>query len=101
MPDVKPQLKLRATLSVDIDAMDFLDAARYQQEMQALCDELAQKYVACSMDMRERRSKGEASPAPVKHTKTRRPRTSRKPKESDSTTEPVQFADIEAESEHA
>ena len=101
MPDSKPQLKLRATLSVDIDAMDFLDAARYQQEMQALCDELAQKYVACSFDMRERRSKGETSSAPVKQTKTRRPRTSRKPKESDLAIEPVQFADTEAKSEHA
>lgn len=91
MNDAKPLLKLRATLSIDIDAKDYIHAASIQGEMEQLCEQLKSKYVACTYDIRERRDRGEAAPAP-KATKQRRTRAKRQPPPPPSDTEPEQSA---------
>lgn len=92
MSETKPLLKLRATLSIDIDAKDYIHAASIQGDIEKLCEDLKTKYVGCSYDIRERRDRGEAPPAP-KPTKQKRART-RKPAQNTvpSDTEPEQEA---------
>ena len=40
MPEIKPMLKLRATLSIDIDAKDYIHAAKIQLTLPQLSDNI-------------------------------------------------------------
>lgn len=87
MSEIKPLLKLRATLSIDIDAKDYIHAATIQGEMERLCEELRDKYVGCTYDIRERRDRGE--PAPVaKPTRQKRTRSKSKTSKDSPPNEP-------------
>lgn len=48
-------MKLRATIVIDLDADDFMDAAKKQQHLDGVAKDLSKVYETVSMDFRERR----------------------------------------------
>jgi hypothetical protein len=52
------RIKLRATITIDIDATDYLDAARIQKEIEELRDGFNDRYGPAEYDLRERRDRG-------------------------------------------
>jgi hypothetical protein len=50
------RIKIRATITIDLSATDYVDAARLQGEMEALCVKLGLEYGPSELDMRERRA---------------------------------------------
>ena len=53
----KTPKKLRATITVDFDAKDYLDAGRIQEKLDELAKDLAKRYGHVELDMRERRER--------------------------------------------
>jgi hypothetical protein len=51
------RIKLRATISIDLAATDYVDAARLQGEMEALCAKLGDQYGSTALDLCERRDR--------------------------------------------
>lgn len=49
-------MRLKATITIDIDAADFVDAAGHQRRIEALLTDLQQAYPAAGLDFRERRT---------------------------------------------
>jgi hypothetical protein len=54
-------MKLRALITIDIDADDFIDAAAHQRQIEAMLSELRAKYPAASLVFRERRVSARAA----------------------------------------
>lgn len=50
-------LKLRAVITVDFTAADFIAAAEIQKKLKTLCDGLGKEYESCTFDLRERRDR--------------------------------------------
>jgi hypothetical protein len=51
------RIKLRATITIDLEAFDYLEAARLQAEMEAIRDGFRKQYGASECDIRERRDR--------------------------------------------
>lgn len=54
-------MRLRAMISIDIDAADFVEAAQHQRTMETILNEVRAKYDAAVLDFRERRGRSERS----------------------------------------
>ena len=54
-------MKLRALITIDIDADDFIDAAAHQRQVEAMLSDLRAKYPAASLVFRERRQSARAA----------------------------------------
>jgi len=48
-------MKLRATMIIEFEATDFLDAGKHQEELVELAKKLSKKYDSVTFDIRERR----------------------------------------------
>ena len=48
-------MKLRATMIIEFEAKDFLDAGNHQQALVKLAKDLSKKYSSVTFDIRERR----------------------------------------------
>jgi hypothetical protein len=57
MTGTTKKIKLRATITIDIDATDYLDAARIQKEIEDLRNKLRDEYGPSECDLRERRDR--------------------------------------------
>jgi hypothetical protein len=51
------RIKLRTTISIDLAAIDYVDAVRLQGEMESLCAKLGEQYGSTALDLRERRDR--------------------------------------------
>lgn len=49
-------MKVRATITIDIDAVDFIEAAEHQRQVETLLGEVKKAYGAAVLDFRERRT---------------------------------------------
>lgn len=49
-------MRLKATITIDIDATDFVEAAGHQRRIEALLTDMQQAYPAAGLDFRERRA---------------------------------------------
>lgn len=62
-------MKLRATISIEIDAPDFVAAANHQQRIEHLVSAIREQYPSADLELRERRAiakpRGAASPPKV------------------------------------
>jgi hypothetical protein len=56
-------MKLRARIVVDIDAVNYLEAAQHQQKLESLLKEVRVRYATAQLHIRERRER-KAHPAP-------------------------------------
>ena len=52
-------MRLRAQITIDIDAKDFVDAADHQRRLEALVTSIKQEYHQAALLLRERRERGE------------------------------------------
>ena len=50
-------MRLRATISIDLDASDFVDAADHQRRLQELFDVVRAAYPSAEFQFRERRAR--------------------------------------------
>ena len=48
-------LKLRATITIEIDAKDYLDAADIEKGIKSLTEQLSEKFVLAEYEIKERR----------------------------------------------
>jgi hypothetical protein len=49
-------MKVRATITIDIDAADFIEAAEHQRRVETILGEVKKVYGAAVLDFRERRT---------------------------------------------
>lgn len=49
-------MRLKATITIDIDAADFVEAAGHQRRIEALLTDMREAYPAAGLDFRERRA---------------------------------------------
>lgn len=56
-------MRLRAAITIDIEAADFVEAATHQRRLQALFDQVAAAYPAAEFQLRERRERAARRPA--------------------------------------
>ncbi len=54
-------MQLRATLTVDFEAEDFVEAGKYQAELRDGLSALMERYPGCKLEFRERRQRDPAS----------------------------------------
>jgi hypothetical protein len=50
-------LKLKATITIEIDAKDYLDAAEIEKGIKSLTEQLSEKFVAAEYDIKESRDR--------------------------------------------
>ena len=53
----KVPLKLKATITIEIDAKDYLDAADIEKGIKSLTEHLSEKFIAAEYDIKERRDR--------------------------------------------
>jgi hypothetical protein len=87
MTGLGKRIKLRATITIDVDAVDYLDAARIQKEIEGIRDEFNDRYGPAEYDLRERRDRG-----PAAEPEAPKPKPQRGPRKKKATTA---AADIE------
>jgi hypothetical protein len=59
-------MKIRAILTIDIEASDFVDAAEHQRRVEALLSQVSAVYPSAALTFRERRvSARDAGPRPA------------------------------------
>lgn len=51
---------LRAQISIDIEAADFVEAAEHQRMLETLLTDVRERYAEAVLDIRERRTRGPA-----------------------------------------
>ena len=56
-------MRLRASITVDIDAADYVEAAAHQRRLQALFEAVAAAYPEADFQFRERRARTRPQPA--------------------------------------
>jgi hypothetical protein len=56
-------MRLRASITVDIEAADYVEAAAHQRRLQALFDAVAAAYPGAGFEFRERRARLRSHPA--------------------------------------
>lgn len=49
-------MKVRATITIDIDAADFIEAAEHQRQAEAILRDVRKVYGSAALDFRERRT---------------------------------------------
>lgn len=66
-------MRLRAQITIDIDAADYIEAARHQERLKLVADQIRGEYAHAVLELRERRQResGRAAAPP----KTFRPYT--------------------------
>jgi hypothetical protein len=53
----KMPLKLKATITIEIDAKDYLDAADIEKGIKSLTEQLSEKFITAEYDIKERRDR--------------------------------------------
>jgi hypothetical protein len=53
-----PNIRLRAEIVIEFDAVDFLEAASHQSRLAKIVSDLKQDYPAAKLGIRERRNRG-------------------------------------------
>ncbi|NEX92814.1 hypothetical protein [Caulobacter sp. 17J65-9] len=64
-------MRLRAQITIDIEAADFLEAADHQRQLETILGQVKKNYMQAALQLRERRqraaSRAIAPKAPLKH----------------------------------
>lgn len=56
-------MKLRAVITIDIEARDFVDAAEHQRRIETVLRQVAELYPSAALVFRERRATARSGPA--------------------------------------
>jgi hypothetical protein len=65
-------MRLRAQITIDIEARDFVDAADHQRRLEELVQEIKGEYSQAELQLRERRERGNSDLRPALSDRDRR-----------------------------